>query len=153
MNIVKNIVLVLLVTGVTVSFADDTKKDADATLKLTGGSVAAGIGFSWASGTLTYHGKEYPVKVSGLSLGKVGTTDASASGQVYNLKKVEDFDGHFNAGALGATLAGGRNAIAMTNENDVEVRLESNTRGVDVTVAGGRSRDAHQEVGRSYLPA
>ncbi len=50
------------------------EKTADATLRLSGGSVAAGVGVSWASGTLTYKGKDYPVNVKGLSVGDVGVT-------------------------------------------------------------------------------
>src|SRR5262249_53731202 len=62
-----------------------------ATLELSQGSVAAGIGFSWGSGTLTYLGQKYPVKVLGLSLGEAGFTLATAKGIVFDLKKLEDF--------------------------------------------------------------
>jgi len=61
----------------------------------------------------------------------------SASGEVYKLKKLEDFNGHYNAGGAGMTIAGGRNAVAMTNQNGVKVLVASTTRGVDVTLAGG----------------
>ena len=44
----------------------------DATLNLSGGSVAAGIGYSWGNGTLSYNGKTYPVKIEGLSWGRWG---------------------------------------------------------------------------------
>ena len=44
------------------------------------GSVAAGIGFSWGGGTLTYRGKRYPVSVDGLTVGSVGYSKATASG-------------------------------------------------------------------------
>jgi hypothetical protein len=37
----------------------------DATLSLTEGSVAVGIGFSWGKGTLSYKGKTFPVNVEG----------------------------------------------------------------------------------------
>ena len=40
----------------------------DAVIELSGGSVAAGVGFSWGSGTLIYHGKRYPLKINGFSL-------------------------------------------------------------------------------------
>jgi len=50
------------------------------TLRLSGGSVAAGVGVDWASGTLTYQGKHYPVSVKGLSVGDVGVTSIEASG-------------------------------------------------------------------------
>src|SRR5882724_11342760 len=136
MNNIKKIGLLLLISGLITGFAQAAEKP-DATLRLSGGSLAAGIGFSWGKGTLTYKGKDYPVSVNGVSLGKVGITGSSASGEVYHLKKLQNFDGHYNAGGTGVTLVGGRNAVAMTNQNGVKVLLASTTRGVDVTLAGG----------------
>jgi hypothetical protein len=106
---------------------------ADATLKLSGGSVAAGIGFSWASGTLTYKGKTYDVAVDGLSVGDVGITKAEASGDVYHLAKLSDFDGNYTAAGAGATVAGGASASIMKNQNGVEIRLVSTTQGLKFT--------------------
>src|SRR5213080_4803767 len=119
MNNVKKIGILLLVLVVITRFtrADGKEHKPDAILQLSGGSVAAGIGFSWGSGTLTYQGKEYPVSVNGLSLGKVGISGSSASGEVYHLKKIEDFNGHYNAGSTGLTIAGGASATAMKNQN------------------------------------
>jgi hypothetical protein len=135
MNNVKKIAVLSLVITAMTGFTQAAKPDA--TLRLKGGSVAAGIGFSWGSGTLTYKGKDYPVSVNGVSLGKVGITGGSALGEVYNLKRLQDFNGHYDAGGVGMTIAGGRNATAMTNQNGVKVLLASTTRGVDVTLAGG----------------
>jgi len=100
MNSIKKIGLLLLVLGVLMGFTQAAEKP-DATLRLSGGSLAAGIGFSWGKGTLTYKGKDYPVSVNGLSLGKVGISGASAYGEVYNLKKLQDFNGHYHAGGAG----------------------------------------------------
>jgi hypothetical protein len=138
MNNVKKIGILLLVLGVMTGFtqaATHHSKPA-AILRLSGGSFAAGIGFSWGSGTLTYKGKDYPVSVNGLSIGKVGITGSSAYGEVYNLKHLQDFNGHYNAGGAGMTIAGGRNAVAMTNQNGVKVLLGSTSRGLDVTLGG-----------------
>src|SRR5260370_18736194 len=52
----------------------------DATLQLSSGAVAAGVGITWGKGTLTYRGKQYPVSVSGLSVGKVAIPKVTASG-------------------------------------------------------------------------
>ena len=35
-------------------------EQADGTVKITGKSIAAGVGFSWGNGVLTYKGKDYP---------------------------------------------------------------------------------------------
>ena len=82
MNNMKKIVILLLAVGVMTGFTHAASKEGrpDATLRLSGGSLAAGIGFSWGKGTLTYKGKDYPVSVNGLSLGKVGISGASAYG-------------------------------------------------------------------------
>src|SRR5207249_12071370 len=139
MNTVKKIGILLLVLVVMTGFTRAAGKEhkPDAILQLSGGSIAAGIGFSWGSGTLTYKGKDYPVSVNGLSLGKVGITGGSASGEVYHLKKLEDFNGHYNAGGAGMTITGGRDARAIKNQNGGKVRLASATGVVDLTLASG----------------
>jgi hypothetical protein len=125
-----------LTLALTSAFAAE-EKTPDATLKLSGGSVAAGIGFSWGSGTLTYKGKEYPVDVKGLSAGDVGATKVEASGKVYNLKDLADFDGNYTAVGAGATVAGGGSVVAMKNQAGVTVDLVTTTQGVKVTLGGG----------------
>ena len=57
----------------------------DAIIELSGGSVSAGIGYSWGSGTLIFQGKRYPLNVSGLSIGSVGISDYTAAGNVTGL--------------------------------------------------------------------
>ena len=117
------------------AFAED--KTPDATLKLSGGSVAAGVGVSWGSGTLTYQGKDYPIDVTGLSVGDVGVTKIEASGKVYNLKDIKDFDGNYTGVAAGAAAAGGGSATTMRNQNGVTVDILATTQGVKIALAAG----------------
>jgi hypothetical protein len=137
MNNIKKMGLLLLVLVVITGFTQAAKEGKpNATLRLSGKSLAAGVGFSWGKGTLTYKGKDYPVSVKGLSLGKVGISSVTAAGEVYNLKNLHDFDGNYTAAGAGLTLAGGGSAIAMKNQNGVRVVLGATTRGVDVTIGG-----------------
>ena len=112
-------------------------KTPDATLRLSGGSIAAGIGFSWGGGTLTYKGKAYPTDVKGLSVGDVGVTKVEASGKVYNLKDIADFNGNYTGVGAGATAAGGGSVTTMKNQNGVTVDLVATTQGVKITIGGG----------------
>ena len=142
MNNVKKIVVLVLTLSAMTGFAIAASHEgkSDATLRFSGGSFAAGIGFSWGSGTLTYKGKSYPVKVKGLSVGKVGITKASAFGKVYNLKHLQDFNGHYNVGAAGTrgvTLGAGRSGTIMSNQAGVIVRVSSTQNGVAVNATGG----------------
>jgi hypothetical protein len=123
--------LLSILSGVAV--AQDKKPDA--TLKLSEGSVAAGIGFSWGKGTLTYQGKTHAVKVQGLSVGEVGITKAEATGEVFNLKKLEDFNGNYTAAGAAGTVGGGAGITAMKNQNGVVIELKSTTQGANVKLA------------------
>jgi hypothetical protein len=102
----------------------------DATLTLKGGSVAAGVGYVWGHGDLTYGGESQAFKISGLSVVDVGAASISASGQVYNLKKLADFSGNYVAVSAGATVAGGGSAAYMKNEHGVIIKLVATTVGL-----------------------
>jgi hypothetical protein len=124
--------LVALLLGSAV--AQEAKKP-DATLKLSEGSVAVGIGWSWGKGVLTYKGKSYPVKVEGLSVGEVGVTKAEARGDVFNLKRVEDFPGIFAAAGAEGTAVKGAGVTALRNERGVSITLKSATKGANLKLA------------------
>lgn len=118
----------------TAGAADEKKPDA--TVKLSEGSMALGIGWSWGHGVLSYKGKTYKFKVEGLSVGEVGVTSAEAAGNIYNLKKLEDFEGVYSVASAGASAAGkGATATAVSNQNGVSMALTSKTKGTSLKVA------------------
>ena len=142
MNNVKKIAVLLsiltVMAGSTQAATHHSKPDA--TLRLSTGGFALGIGVNWGSGTLTYRGKDYPVKVKGLSVGRVGATSSSAYGEVFNLKHLQDFNGHYDvggAGTRGVTIAKGKAGTLMTNHAGVIVRLAATQTGLDVNATGG----------------
>jgi len=116
----------------SVAFAEDKP---DGTLKLSGGSVAVGIGYTWGGGTLTYKGKTYDVELSGLSVANVGATKIEAKGNVFHLSKLADFDGNYTAATAGMTIAGGGSATAMQNQNGVVIQIVSTTQGLKFALA------------------
>src|SRR6266542_4130782 len=98
MNNVKKIAILSLVIAVTTGFTQAAKHHSgpDATLRFSGGGFALGIGVNWGSGTLTYRGKDYPVKVKGLSVVSVSLKRTSDYGEVFNLKQLQDLNGHYD---------------------------------------------------------
>ncbi len=127
-------VLMFVGFGWTAAAAAADKKP-DATLKLSEGSVAAGIGWSWGRGTLDYQGKTYKFKVEGLTVGEVGVTKAEATGNVYDLKGLEDFNGVYAAAGAGATVQEGKGATVLINSKKVQIALTSTTKGASLKVA------------------
>ena len=144
MNNVKKIAILSLVvaamTGFTQAATHHHESKPDATLRLSTGGFALGIGVNWGSGTLTYQGKPHQVKVKGLSVGRVGATSSSAYGEVFNLKHLQDFSGHYDvggAGTRGVTLGAGKTGTLMSNQAGVIVRISSTQNGVAVNATGG----------------
>jgi len=107
----------------------------DATLTLKGGSVAAGIGYTWGHGELGYHDSSQRFSIKGVSVVDVGATNFSASGYVYNLKKLQDFSGNYVAAGAGITVAGGGTALYLKNEHGVIVKLISTDVGLKFTLS------------------
>ncbi len=135
----KRLFLILVTAAMTqmlpsLASAEDSKPNA--TLNLSQGQVGLGVGWSWGKGTLNFRGKNYTFKVTGLSVGDVGITKARASGKVYNLKNLSDFNGTNASAAAEATLAKGGGATVMKNENGVEIRMYPKTKGVNLKLAG-----------------
>ena len=125
-------VLALVLMG-TPAIADD--KMPDATIRLSEGSVAAGIGWSWGSGEISYQGKTYRIKIDGLSVAEVGITKAEASGTVYNLKDLADINGVFAAAGAEGTAGKGAGVSSLRNAKGVVINLKSETKGADIKLA------------------
>ena len=117
--------------------AHDAKVDekADATLRLTQSSVALILGYTWGSGSLLFQDKIYRVEVGAVSVLALGFVKAEASGEVFNLKRIEDFDGTYTAVSIEGTLAGGAGATIMQNQNGVVIHLFTTTAGLNLKLA------------------
>jgi hypothetical protein len=142
MNNVKEIAVLVLVIAAMTGFTQAATRESrrDATLRMSIGGVHLGIGGSSGSGTLTYRGRNYPFRVSGLAVGRVGVTSSSAVGDVFNLRHLQDFNGNYTvsgAGTRGVTLGAGRTGTIMSNQAGVIVRISSTQRGVAVNATGG----------------
>ncbi len=127
-------VSVCLASWTTTVSAKDEKPDA--TVEFNGGSAAAGVGLSWGAGVIKYKGRSYAFKVNGLSVGTVGLSQASGSGEVFHLKSLDDFNGTYVAAGVGLTVAGGGGVATMKNQNGVTMDVKATTRGAKVAIAG-----------------
>jgi hypothetical protein len=107
----------------------------DATMTLSGGAIAAGIGYSWGNGTLNFDGKPYKIKVSGLNVGDIGAATIHATGDVYHLKNVVDFNGTYAAAGAGAALVGGGSIVTLQNGQGVVIQLRTQENGVRLTLS------------------
>jgi hypothetical protein len=123
----------------------DAQDAGDGTVKFSGGSLGAGIGYSWGGGVLDFKGKTYPFTVDGLSVGDVGVSSIAGAGVVYNLTRLEDFAGNYVAAGTGATLAGGGSVAVFENQNGVIVHFHSTTQGLQLNLSANGIRVAFKQ--------
>lgn len=126
------LITIALLAPSAVSFAQEAPS---ATIAFSGGSVAAGVGYTWGDGTLLFKGKPYPFTISGLSVVDIGIDRIDGAGTVYNLKNPADAAGTYFAAGAGATIAGGGSVAVLENQNGVIVHFHSKTSGLKLNLA------------------
>jgi hypothetical protein len=107
----------------------------DATIEFSGGSVAFIGKAQWGSGTLTFHGKRYPIRVGGLGIGSIGASHYSATGEVFNLKTVKDIEGVYGVASASATAGAGAGVLTMSNGAGVRIEARARSAGLQLTAA------------------
>lgn len=129
----------LIATGclclIFISASAQEQARPDGTISVSATGVAVGIGYTWGDGILNYHGREHKFSISGLSVVDVGISNLTATGEVYDLKRLEDFNGTYAAAAAGATVGGGAGIATMENQNGVVIKITSTSQGARLTLA------------------
>jgi len=96
------------------------------------------IGGSVGGGELTVDGVTHAFKIGGISLGaNFGASQLAASGEVYNLKTLEDFAGNYVSTGGQIALGGGEGGMQLQNSKGVIMRLQATAKGVQVNVGAG----------------
>ena len=129
--LVSRMAMVSVLMAATLAMAQDGPPSGKVSLESK--SVALGIGVSWGDGVLTYQGKPHKFSVEGLSVVDLGVSKVSATGEVFNLKKLSDFAGNYVAGQAGAAVGGGAGTAIMKNQHGVVMKLTSTGTGVKLT--------------------
>src|SRR5262245_41327025 len=133
-------IVVLLMVGLLAGGAEAKQKHrsssgATCTVRVVSKSVAVGIGWSWGSGTLRCGNKTRPFTIDGLSVIAVGASKSDATGYVYNLRNISDFEGTYAAVEAAGTLGGGKGITTLKNENGVRMTLRSTREGSEAKAA------------------
>ena len=112
----------------------------DATVRMTGGLVAVGVGYGWGHGAISYQGTEQTFCVHGLSVGDVAVANLKAEGLVFNLNSLSDFSGRYFAMSTGVAIAMGESAALLKNEHGVTTQLDTTVRGLRFNIAASGLR-------------
>lgn len=89
------------------------------------------IGGSGGSGTLTFHGRHYPLAIGGISYGIVfGASQTELRGRVRNIRRPSDVEGVYGAAGAGLAVGGGASAIVLTNQKGAILELSGRQVGL-----------------------
>jgi lipid-binding SYLF domain-containing protein len=89
------------------------------------------IGGSGGRGTLTFHGRRYPLSIGGLSAGLVfGASETHFVGTVSNIFSPADVAGVYGAAGAGAALVAGGGVIVLKNEKGAVLSLSGQQVGL-----------------------
>jgi len=111
--------------------------DPVGTVELQGKSVRLLIGASWGSGMLNFQGKDYSLKIKGMTAGGVGMVSVDAVGDVYFLEEVSKFTGTYTAGTIGLTAVKGKGGAYFENSNGVVMKLRAKSTGLALSLGLG----------------
>jgi hypothetical protein len=103
-------------------------------ITLTATQVAAGLGWTWGSGTLKFKDKTYAFTVGGLNVSAVGISKISAKGDVYNLTAPTDLAGNYVTAGAGLAVIKGKAGLVMRNAKGVVINLLSDQTGVQLSL-------------------
>jgi len=93
------------------------------------------IGGTIGSGTLTFRGRTYPLSIGGISWGLTfGGSQTNLRGRVSNIFRPSDVEGVYGAGAAGAAVIRGPQAVILTNQRGAVMELSGSQTGLIVNL-------------------
>ena len=86
-------------------------------------------------GTLYFRGRAYPFKLGGLGIGGIGISTIDAVGSVYNLRRLDDFNGVYGQARTGwAVGEQGKGQMWLQNSNGVYLQLRARRQGLSLSL-------------------
>lgn len=110
------------------------KGDLPVSATVQGHMTTAGfiVGVRWGEGTLILNdGSQHKFTAEGAKLLETGAAKVTFKGKVYNLQRLEDFEGDYGAVGSGLTVIKGiTGGAVLTNGNCVYINMEAESEGV-----------------------
>ena len=124
--------LAMLFLVVTAGLATPSQAQAPGYVSVVFAKAGLIVGAGGGRGVLTYRGRDYPFRVSGLSLGiAIGASAMRLTGRVSGLRELNDFSGTYAAVGAGGALVGGFGGVQLTNDKGVTITLQGLEAGLE----------------------
>ncbi len=117
------------------AFAQSSKLVQSGTLTIDQVQVAFILSGNVGGGKLRYGGKTYPFSIGGLGVGGFGASSIDATGVVYNLKRLSDFDGAYGQARTGIVVGDlSAGTLWLENPQGVYMKLVTKRKGIALSL-------------------
>ncbi len=122
------ILAVALLAGASPSYSDT------GSIRLHATKAGFIVGIGGGTGTLTFHGKTYPLSVGGMSVGTIGAASVDVVGRAYNMRRPQDIVGTYTSVGASVAVAGGASAARLQNANGVILEVRGRQVGFEASL-------------------
>ena len=117
------------------AFAQSSKLQRSGTVAIDQVQIAFIFSGNVGGGKLNYGGKIYPFSIGGLGVGGFGASTIKATGVVYNLKRLSDFDGAYGQARAGIAVGElSKGSLWLENPQGVYLKLNAKRKGIILAV-------------------
>jgi len=136
LSLIRAVKFVVLVATATFALLGAPSQSQAQTGTVHAKIVKAGfiVGAGGGEGTLTYQGRKYHLKFSGISLGTIGIAGVELVGTASNLRTAADIAGSYTAVGAGIALIGGGKVARLQNASGVVLELHGVQVGLDLSL-------------------
>ncbi len=125
----------LMLAATTVLAGAPKDKPLSGTLTVEQYQVAWILSGNLGGGKLDYNGKTYDFTIGGLGVGGFGVSKIEATGEVYGLKRIEDFAGAYGQARYGIVAADvSTGELWLENTNGVVIHLDAKRKGLALSL-------------------
>jgi len=135
MNIVTRRSLILSGAGLATAAFVAPAEAATGRVSLHIASAGFIFGVTGGSGTFTFQGRQFPLRIGGISAGAlIGVSATDLVGTAFNVHSPGDIAGIYSAIGAGLAIAGGRSNAQLSNANGVVLRLHGRQVGFSFSI-------------------
>ena len=117
------------------AFAQSSKLVQSGTITINQAQVAFFLSGNVGGGKLRYGGKTYPFSIGGLGVGGFGVSSIDATGVVYNLNRLNDFDGAYGQARTGIVVGElSAGTLWLENSKGVYLKLAAKRKGIALSL-------------------
>jgi len=137
MNILRSLRLGAVIVGMAALLAATSapvhaQQTGAVRLTITKAGFIVGVG--GGSGVLRFKGKDYRLRVGGISAGTIGVASADLVGTASNLRTAADIAGTYTAVGASVAVAGGAKTARLQNSNGVILVLRGAQVGLELSL-------------------